>query len=49
MLLKNCAYDISCATTKSMVLVSRTLGVALGELSIKICISFAPSTTNIGN
>ena len=34
--IKNYAYNIYCATAKSMVLVCRLLGVALGRLSIKI-------------
>ena len=52
MLLKNYAYNIFCATAKSMVLVCRLLGVALGGggggLSITI-LSFASLTTDNGN
>ena len=50
MLLKKYAYNIFCATAKSMVLVCRLLGVALGGggLGIKI-LSFTSLITNNGN
>ena len=48
MLLKKYAYNISCATTRSMVLVCRLREVALVGFSMDI-LGFVPVTTNNGN